>query len=91
MKVLIYSYIFTRNYISAKWYGFSDSQSELESFAWRAGTKPGYDDLIKTVRLPVTNILVEPNLQQNTLPLGERIYITITAYNTAGKCDKIIR
>lgn len=88
---MIYSYLFTRNYISAKWYGFSDSQSGLESFSWRAGTKPGYDDVIKTVHLPVTNILVEPNLQQNTLPLGERIYITITAHNKAGKCDKIIR
>ncbi|XP_076113981.1 uncharacterized protein LOC143082265 [Mytilus galloprovincialis] len=72
-----------RRYLSARWYGFTDPQSGIEKFSWRAGTKPGQDDIVKSTHLPQTDLLVEPDLPQK-LPLGQRIYITIKAYNKAG-------
>ncbi|VDI63397.1 Hypothetical predicted protein, partial [Mytilus galloprovincialis] len=72
-----------RNYISAKWYGFTDPQSGIDRFAWRVGTKPGSDDIVKSTHLPRSDILVEPDLL-HSLPRGQRIYVTIKAYNKAG-------
>jgi hypothetical protein len=38
---------------------------------------------LKSAPLPVSDILVEPNLLLK-LPTGKRIYVTIKAYNKAG-------
>ncbi|CAC5407073.1 unnamed protein product [Mytilus coruscus] len=72
-----------RNYISAKWYGFTDPQSSIDRFPWRVGTKPGSDDIVKSTHLPRSDVLVEPDLLHK-LPQGQRIYVTIKAYNKAG-------
>ncbi|XP_076113983.1 uncharacterized protein LOC143082268 [Mytilus galloprovincialis] len=72
-----------RNYISAKWYGFTDPHSDIDKFAWRVGTKPGSDDIVKSTHLPRSDILVEPDLLHK-LPRGQRIYVTVKAYNKAG-------
>lgn len=77
-------FCYHRNYISSKWYGFTDPQSGIDKFSWRVGTKPGSDDILKSASLPVSDILVEPDLLHK-LPIGKRIYVTIKAYNRAGK------
>ena len=72
-----------RNYMSARWYGFTDPQSRLDYFTWRAGTRPGMADIVRSSHLPLTDILVEPDLNLQ-LPIGKRVYVTIKAYNKAG-------
>jgi hypothetical protein len=81
--LLILFFLVRRNYISAKWYGFTDPQSGIDKLSWRIGTKPGSDDILRSTHLPVSNILVEPDLP-HPLPTTKRIYITIKAYNKAG-------
>lgn len=76
-------FFFFRNCISARWYGFTDPHSGLDYFTWRAGTRPGIDDIVKSTHLPMIDILVNPNLRQK-LPIGKRVYVTIKAYNKAG-------
>ena len=83
MLIFFYFFLVHRNYISAKWYGFTDPQSGLDKLSWRVGTKPGSDDILRSPHLPVSNILVEPHLP-HPLPTTKRIYITIKAYNKAG-------
>jgi hypothetical protein len=58
-------HIVHRNYISAKWYGFTDPQSGLDKLSWRVGTKPGTDDILRSTHLLVSNILVEPDRRDN--------------------------
>ncbi|CAG2233138.1 unnamed protein product [Mytilus edulis] len=73
-------------YISAKWYGFDDPQSGLKKYVWRAGTKPGYDDIVPPIQLHLTEtaaLLNSTNFNLD-LPLNKRVYVTIRTYNKAG-------
>ncbi|XP_052095904.1 uncharacterized protein LOC127731085 [Mytilus californianus] len=70
-----------RNYISAKWFGFTDAQSSIDHFVVRAGSSPGTSDIITPTKLPFTDIFLMTDVQ---LPLEKRIYITIRAYNKVG-------
>ncbi|CAC5401969.1 unnamed protein product [Mytilus coruscus] len=70
-----------RNYISAKWFGFTDAQSDIDHFVVRAGSSPGTSDIIIPTKLPFTDKFLLTDVQ---LPLEKRIYITIRAYNKVG-------
>ena len=72
-----------RTYISAKWFGFQDSQSGLEKYVWRAGITKGGDSVMKATELHITQVAVVPDLSP-VLPVGTSIYITVRAYNRAG-------
>jgi hypothetical protein len=75
--------ILSRNWIGARWYGFSDPQSGMSHYMWWAGTIPGGNDI-----LPKENIFLfeEASAYNFTgmLPVSKRIYITVRAYNKAG-------
>ncbi|CAC5386466.1 unnamed protein product [Mytilus coruscus] len=73
-------------YISAKWYGFDDPQSGLQKYVWRAGTKPGYDDIVPPIELHLTvsAALLNSTSYNLDLPLNKRIYVTVRAYNKLG-------
>ncbi|CAC5386462.1 unnamed protein product [Mytilus coruscus] len=73
-------------YISAKWYGFDDPQSGLQKYVWRAGTKPGYDDIVPPIELHLTETaaLLNSTSYYLDLPLSKRIYVTVRAYNKLG-------
>ncbi|XP_063415906.1 uncharacterized protein LOC134697555 [Mytilus trossulus] len=75
-----------KNFISAKWYGFDDAQSGLEKYEWRVGTKPGYDDIVPTIELHLTETaaLLDSSSYNLSLPINTRMYITVRAYNKAG-------
>ena len=73
-----------RTYLSAKWYGFDDPQSGLEKYEWRAGTTKGGDDVVKTMEFHITQTAAIYNTSLG-LPINERIFVTIRAYNKAGK------
>ncbi|XP_071123173.1 uncharacterized protein [Mytilus edulis] len=72
-----------RTYISAKWYGFDDPQSGLQKYEWRAGTSIGGDDIVSPTELHLTEVLALNDLSL-TLPVNQKIYLTIRAYNRAG-------
>ncbi|KAL3843250.1 hypothetical protein ACJMK2_021192 [Sinanodonta woodiana] len=79
------------NSIGAKWFGFSDPQSGISHFTWRAGTYPGGDNILNETMLHQNELAVVPDLFENTgqiLPLGQRIYITVKACNRAGRCTE---
>lgn len=69
--------------MGAKWYGFIDPQSGMHSITWRAGTVPGGDDVISSKLNYHTELAVIP--RGISLPVGKRIYVTIRAYNGAGR------
>ncbi|CAC5375030.1 unnamed protein product [Mytilus coruscus] len=73
----------TRNYLTAKWFGFVDSQSEINHYVIRAGTSRGSGDLYPPTSLTSFDMVLLTDLP-NQLPLNHRIYITIRAYNKAG-------
>lgn len=74
---------FYRTYISAKWYGFDDPQSGLEKYVWRAGTTKGGSDIVSEIELHLTETAAIYNTTLG-LPLNQRIYVTVRAYNKAG-------
>jgi hypothetical protein len=75
-----------RTYISAKWYGFDDPQSGLEKYVWRAGTVQGGDDIVPAIQLHLTQTaaLISSSNFLLSLPVNQKIYITVRAYNKAG-------
>ncbi|XP_076075248.1 uncharacterized protein LOC143046131 isoform X2 [Mytilus galloprovincialis] len=73
----------TRNYITAKWFGFVDSQSGIDHFVIRAGTSKGSSDVYPPTSLTSFDMVLLTALP-NQLPLNHRIYISIRAYNKAG-------
>lgn len=75
--------VYYRTYISAKWYGFDDPQSGLQKYEWRAGTSIGGDDIVSPTELHLTEVLALNDLSL-TLPVNQKIYLTIRAYNRAG-------
>jgi hypothetical protein len=81
--ILTMVFFLSRNYIAGKWYGFIDPQSGLHSMTWRAGTKSELDDIITSTHLPISALIIEPNLSK-PLPIGRRIFITVRIYNKAG-------
>ena len=82
-----YMYLFFyRNYIGTKWYGFTDSQSGIDFFVIRVGTARGSGDVISPTRLTETDQTFITDLP-SLLPLNHRIFITIRAYNKAGRLD----
>jgi hypothetical protein len=48
----------------------------------RVGTIPGAGDVLPPTKLPLTNMFLTTDV---LLPLEHRIYITVQAYNKAGK------
>ena len=75
-----------RTYISAKWYGFDDPQSGLEKYVWRAGTVLGGDNIVPATQLHLTQTaaLINSSNFLLALPVNQKIYITVRAYNKAG-------
>ena len=71
-----------RNYITAKWYGFTDAQSSIDHYVVRVGTSPGAGDVLPPTKLPLTDTFLTTDV---LLPLEHRIYITVQAYNKVGK------
>ncbi|XP_072048763.1 uncharacterized protein [Amphiura filiformis] len=72
----------SRALISAHWWGFHDSQSQLSHFEWRVGTTQGGADILATKRIH----LAESTLVSVTdpLPLNRTMYVTVRAVNRAG-------
>ncbi|XP_061176007.1 uncharacterized protein LOC133184958 [Saccostrea echinata] len=72
-----------RNWIGAKWYGFTDPQSGISHYVWWAGTTPGGNDILKEKEVHLVEEATAYNFSQE-LPLSKRIYVTVRAYNKAG-------
>ncbi|CAG2198380.1 unnamed protein product [Mytilus edulis] len=72
-----------RNYLSAKWFGFADAQSEIKYYVIRAGSSPGSADVYPPKMLTLSDLVLLTDLPV-LLPFGRRIYLTIRAYNKAG-------
>ncbi|KAK3100189.1 hypothetical protein FSP39_015958 [Pinctada imbricata] len=72
-----------RTYIGAEWYGFADPQSGLAKYEWMAGSAPGMDDIVPVRETHLAMVGVVTNLDP-LLPVGQRIYVTVIAYNHAG-------
>jgi len=72
-----------RTYIAAKWFGFTDPQSGLEKYEWWAGTSPGGTDMMAKTKLHLAEVATNPHTA--ALPFDKTIYITVRAYNKAGK------
>ena len=76
-----------RSTLSSHWVNFHDPESDLLDMEWRAGTSPGYGDILSPTRLHVTD-KVTVNLT-DPLPLGRRIYVTLKVFNRAGRTDQL--
>nr|XP_034332757.1 uncharacterized protein LOC105327902 isoform X2 [Crassostrea gigas] len=72
-----------RNWIGAKWYGFSDPQSGISHYVWWAGTTPGGKDILQEKSVHLVETATAYNFSQG-LPESKRIYVTVRAYNKAG-------
>ncbi|XP_076085244.1 uncharacterized protein LOC143056054 isoform X2 [Mytilus galloprovincialis] len=72
-----------RSYVAATWYGFNDPESCLDKYSIRVGTSIGGNDIISQTDLPLTDIVVFPNITE-PIPTNTRIYVTVRAYNKAG-------
>ncbi|KAK3099491.1 hypothetical protein FSP39_005250, partial [Pinctada imbricata] len=72
-----------RTYVGAEWYGFADPQSGLAKYEWMAGSEPGIDDIVPIRETHLAMVGVVTNLNP-LLPVGQRIYVTVIAYNHAG-------
>lgn len=73
-----------RNYLAAKWYGFVDSQSGMDVYVIRVGTAHGSGDIMSSTVMTETDTIFMTYLS-DVLPLNRRIYITVRAYNKAGR------
>ncbi|XP_066275498.1 uncharacterized protein [Branchiostoma lanceolatum] len=73
----------SRTTLGAHWFGFHDPHSGLSHYEWRAGTTPGGDDVYRTTRLHLTE-LVHISQLDPPLPLNQTVYVTVRAYNKAG-------
>lgn len=74
-----------RSHLSASWYGFSDPQSGLGNFVWKAGTAPGGDDIFNVTFQHIhLNVYARSLPLPGDLPTGKRIYVTVGCYNNAG-------
>lgn len=75
----------SRSHISASWNGFSDPQSRLQKFVWKAGTKLGGNDIFNVTFQHLHLSLFARSLPlPANLPVGVRIYVTVGCYNNAG-------
>ncbi|XP_061189002.1 uncharacterized protein LOC133197151 [Saccostrea echinata] len=75
----------SRSHISASWHGFSDPQSGLEKFVWKAGITPGGHDIFNVTFQHIhLNSQARSLLIPGGLPIGRRIYVTVGCYNNAG-------
>ena len=82
------SLLIDRNYLAAKWYGFVDSQSGIDVYVIRVGTAHGSGDIMSSTVVTETDAIFMTYLS-DLLPLNRRIYITVRAYNKAGRCTVI--
>ena len=78
------SFLIDRNYLAAKWYGFVDSQSGIDVYVIRVGTSHGSGDIMSSTVVTETDAIFMTYLS-DLIPLNRRIYITVRAYNKAGK------
>lgn len=69
--------------MGAKWYGFVDPQSGLDCYVWWAGTTKGGSEVLAAREIHLTEVATAVNFTSE-LPLNQRIYITVRAYNKAG-------
>lgn len=81
-------YILCRYYVAATWQGFNDAQSGLDKYSVRIGTVAGRNDILSDRDVGLTDIIVFPNITKE-IPSETRIYITVRAYNKAGKSYKL--
>ncbi|XP_061176006.1 uncharacterized protein LOC133184957 [Saccostrea echinata] len=72
-----------KNWIGAKWHGFTDPQCGISHYVWWAGTTPGGNDILLEKEVDLVEEATAYNLSQE-LPLSKRIYVTVRAYNKAG-------
>ncbi|KAI0220739.1 hypothetical protein LSAT2_027792 [Lamellibrachia satsuma] len=72
----------SRTTLAAHWVNFYDLESGLSHMEWRAGTKPGHDDILATTQLVVTSKAIATLTQP--LPLDTTIYVTLKVFNKAG-------
>ncbi|XP_076075242.1 uncharacterized protein LOC143046127 [Mytilus galloprovincialis] len=72
-----------RNFLSAKWFGFTDAQSEIDYFVIRVGTARGSGDIYPPRIITAHDMVLLTDLPE-PLHLNRRIYTTIRAYNKAG-------
>ena len=72
-----------RNWIGAKWYGFTDPQSGISHYVWWAGKTPGGNDILEEREVHLVEEATAYNVSKD-LPKSERIYVTVRAYNKAG-------
>ncbi|XP_061177042.1 uncharacterized protein LOC133185758 [Saccostrea echinata] len=72
-----------KNWIGAKWHGFTDPQSGISHYVWWAGTTPGGKDILTEKEVDLVEEATAYNFSQE-LPLSKRIYVTVRAYNKAG-------
>lgn len=61
-----------------------DPQSGLDHYVWWAGTSPGGNDILSERKVHLTMTAMAFNMSSE-LPVGKRIYVTVRAYNKAGK------
>ena len=78
------SLLIDRNYLAAKWYGFVDSQSGIDIYVIRVGKAQGSGDIMSSTVVTETDAIFMTYLS-DLLPLNRRIYITVRAYNKAGR------
>lgn len=80
----LYFIFIGRNFLSAKWFGFTDAQSEIDYFVIRVGTARGSGDIYPPRIITAHDMVLLTDLPE-PLHLNRRIYTTIRAYNKAGK------
>jgi hypothetical protein len=80
----VYNYLCCRNFIDVRWFGFNDPQSGLAHFVWWAGTTPGGSEIMTEREIHVTEMATALNILP-LMPVGKRIYVTVRAFNRAGK------
>ena len=67
-----------------------DAQSGISKYTWRLGTSAGDSDIIEETEVHTGSEIILPDLQSvtgQTLPVGQRLFSTVRAYNKAGKSN----
>ncbi|XP_067680773.1 uncharacterized protein [Haliotis asinina] len=74
----------TRMFLGCKWHGFQDPESGLDHYEWQVGTTPGNNDILSSQHATLKEEAFLTLNDSQMLPIGRRMYITVSAFNKAG-------
>ncbi|XP_046571086.1 uncharacterized protein LOC124279318 [Haliotis rubra] len=74
----------SRTFLGCKWHGFQDTESGLDHYEWQVGTTPGDNDILSSQHAALKEVAFLTLNESQMLPIGNKMYITVTAFNRAG-------